>query len=178
MIWRCENSGPYHDSNSCPLIVQPVASRYFCLNWYSGRWSPIGSTQHCGDQWPIVSAPGDYDDGEIGGMISKGNRSTRRKPAPVPLCPPQTPYAAGARTLAATVGSQRLTAWATAWPSQSLFWLRYPGSVLWMGENKNTYIIWRMNLVENEYYEVWDENNLTLNEIVSFLCELNLIRLR
>jgi hypothetical protein len=40
---------------------------------------------------PIVSAPGDYDDGEIGGMmIGRGNRSCRRKPAPVPLCPPQT----------------------------------------------------------------------------------------
>jgi hypothetical protein len=44
--------------------------------------------------WPLVSAPGDYDDGEIGGMmIGRGNRSTRRKPAPVPLCPPQTPHA-------------------------------------------------------------------------------------
>jgi hypothetical protein len=43
---------------------------------------------------PIVPAPGDYDDGEIGGMIGRGNRSTRKKPAPMPLCPPQTPYAA------------------------------------------------------------------------------------
>jgi hypothetical protein len=34
---------------------------------------------------PIVLAPGDYDDGEIGGMIGRVNRSTRRKPAPVPL---------------------------------------------------------------------------------------------
>jgi hypothetical protein len=43
---------------------------------------------------PIVPTPGDYDDGEIGGMmIGKGNRSTRRKPAPVPLYPPQTPHA-------------------------------------------------------------------------------------
>jgi hypothetical protein len=39
---------------------------------------------------PVMSAPDDYDDGEIGGMIGKGNRSTRRKPATVPLCPPQT----------------------------------------------------------------------------------------
>jgi hypothetical protein len=40
-----------------------------------------------------VAAPGDYD-GEIGGMmIGRGNRSTRRKPAPVPLYPPQTPHA-------------------------------------------------------------------------------------
>jgi hypothetical protein len=37
---------------------------------------------------PIVPAPGDYDVGEIGGMMTgSGNRSTRRKPAPVPLCP-------------------------------------------------------------------------------------------
>jgi hypothetical protein len=31
---------------------------------------------------PIVPAPGDYDDGEIGGIIGRGNRSTRRKPGP------------------------------------------------------------------------------------------------
>jgi hypothetical protein len=69
------------------------------------------STRHCGHQWPIVSAPGDYDDGEIGGMMTgRGNRSTRRKPAPVPLCPPQTPHADRTRTRAAAVGSQRLTA--------------------------------------------------------------------
>jgi hypothetical protein len=65
----------------------------------------IKVTRHCGHQWPIVPAPGDYDDGEIGGMIGKGNRSTRRKPAQVPLCPPQTPHAAHTRTRAAAVGS-------------------------------------------------------------------------
>jgi hypothetical protein len=43
---------------------------------------------------PIVPAPVDYDDGEIGGMIGRGNRSTWRKPALVPLCPPQAPHAA------------------------------------------------------------------------------------
>jgi hypothetical protein len=59
---------------------------------------------------PIVPAPGDYDVGEIGGMIGRGNRSTRRKPTPVPLCPPQTPHAAWTRTRDAAVGSQRLTA--------------------------------------------------------------------
>jgi hypothetical protein len=55
-------------------------------------------------------SPGDYDNGEIGGMIGKGNRSTRRKSAPVPLCPPQIPHAARTRTRTAGVGSQRLTA--------------------------------------------------------------------
>jgi hypothetical protein len=43
-------------------------------------------------------------------MIGRGNRSTRRKPVPVPLCPPQTPHAARTRTRAAAVGSQHLTA--------------------------------------------------------------------
>jgi hypothetical protein len=57
-----------------------------------------------------MSAPGDYDNEEIGGMIGRRNRSTRRKPAAVPLCPPQTPHAARTRTRAAAVGSQRLTA--------------------------------------------------------------------
>jgi hypothetical protein len=59
---------------------------------------------------PIVPAPGDYDGGEISGMIGRGNRSTRRRPAPVPLWPPETPHAAWTRTRAAAVGSQRLTA--------------------------------------------------------------------
>jgi hypothetical protein len=36
---------------------------------------------------------GDVDYGEIGGIkINRGNRSTRRKPAPATLCPPQIPH--------------------------------------------------------------------------------------
>jgi hypothetical protein len=41
----------------------------------------------------IVPAAGNYDDGEVGGITGRGNLSTQRKPAPVPLCPPQTPDA-------------------------------------------------------------------------------------
>jgi hypothetical protein len=38
----------------------------------------------------------DDDYGAIGGMsIGRGNRSTRRKPAPMPLCPPQIPHDLG-----------------------------------------------------------------------------------
>jgi hypothetical protein len=71
---------------------------------------------------PIVPASDDYDDGEIGGMmIGRGNRSTRRKPVLMPLCPPQIPLIVRTRTRAAAVGSQRLTARATARPaSQAL----------------------------------------------------------
>jgi hypothetical protein len=68
---------------------------------------PLGTA---GTNRPIVSAPGDYDEEENGGMIGRGNLSTRRNPAPVPLSPPQTPQAARTRTLASAVGSQRLIA--------------------------------------------------------------------
>jgi hypothetical protein len=44
--------------------------------------------------WPIVPAPDDDDEcGAVGGMIiGRGNRSIRRKPAAVALCPPQIPH--------------------------------------------------------------------------------------
>jgi hypothetical protein len=70
---------------------------------------PLGTSA---TECPIVPAPDDYDYGESGGMkIGRGNQSTRRKPAPAPLCPPQIPLdQTRARTRAAAVGSQRLTA--------------------------------------------------------------------
>jgi hypothetical protein len=86
------------------------------LNLYSGGWNqgPLDTAATSG----LLCQPRDYDDGEIGGMIGRGNRSTRRKLAPVPLCPPQTPHGARTGTRAAAVGSQRLTAWATARPME------------------------------------------------------------
>jgi hypothetical protein len=66
----------------------------------------------------------DGDCGAIGGLkIGKGNRSTRRKPAPAPLRPPHIPHdQTRGRTRAAAVGSQRLTAWTMARPcDHSLF---------------------------------------------------------
>jgi hypothetical protein len=78
------------------------------LVWGGGvKLGPLGTAA---SNRPIVPALDDYDDGEIGGMIFRGNQSTRRKPAPVPLCPPQTPHAAWTQTLATAVRSQRLTA--------------------------------------------------------------------
>jgi hypothetical protein len=54
---------------------------------------------------------GEDECGAVGG-------STQRKPAPVPLCPPQMPhYLTRARTQTAAVGSRRLTAWALTWPT-------------------------------------------------------------
>jgi hypothetical protein len=55
--------------------------------WGGVQLGPLGTTA---TSTLIVPATGDYNDGEIGGMmIGRGKRSTRRKPAPVLLCRPQ-----------------------------------------------------------------------------------------
>jgi hypothetical protein len=61
----------------------------------------------------------DYVCGATGGMeIGRGSRNTRRKPSPMPRCPPQIPYnLTRVRMWVAAVGSQRLTAWAITRPS-------------------------------------------------------------
>jgi hypothetical protein len=104
--------------------VQPVAistvlfelpNIYFLIGIVGGgvQLGPLGTTA---TNKTIVPAPGDYDDGKIGGIIGRGNRSTRRKPAPVPLCITDPTCTARMGTRAPAVGSQRLTAWATARP--------------------------------------------------------------
>jgi hypothetical protein len=73
--------------------------------------SPLGTAAAYGLLYkPQMIDEGDY--GAIGGMnIGRGNRSTRRKPAPAALCPPQIQHdQTRAPTRAAAVGSQRLTA--------------------------------------------------------------------
>jgi hypothetical protein len=49
--------------------------------------------------YPVPDDNDDDDDdecGAIGGMrIGRGNRSTRTKPTPMPLCPPQIPHGLG-----------------------------------------------------------------------------------
>jgi hypothetical protein len=90
-----------------------VTIPYFLINLLIrivGGGVQLGPLGTAATNRPIVPAAGDYDDGEIGGMIGRGKRSTRRKLAPVQLCPPQTPHAARTRTRAPAVGSQRLTA--------------------------------------------------------------------
>jgi hypothetical protein len=56
---------------------------------YSRGGVQLGPLGTAATNRPIVSVPGDYDDEEIGGMMTgRGNRITRRKPVQVPLCPP------------------------------------------------------------------------------------------
>jgi hypothetical protein len=67
--------------------------------------------------WPIVLARMMSGDGcgAAGGMFGRGSRSTRRKPAPVLLFPPQIPHdVTRTGTRAAAVGSRPITNWALA----------------------------------------------------------------
>jgi hypothetical protein len=69
-----------------------VEVSYFLLVFlfpHGVRLSPLGTAAPTGLLYqPQMTHDGDC--GAIGGMkIGKGNRSTRRKPTPVPLCPPQ-----------------------------------------------------------------------------------------
>jgi hypothetical protein len=81
-------------------VINIVTDRHIIIflfeNWGGGVHT--GSTRHCGHSWPIVSAPGDCNDGEFGGMndFGRGSRSTRRKHAPTPLYSPQIPLARSA----------------------------------------------------------------------------------
>jgi hypothetical protein len=98
-------------------VIQKYVLNFFLIHIVGGgvQMGPLGTSA---TEWSIVLAMGDYDAGEFGGMkIGRGNRSTRRKPAPAPLCPPQISLdQTQARTRAAAVGSQRLTAWTMARP--------------------------------------------------------------
>jgi hypothetical protein len=75
----------------CKILIQKLI--IFLID-IVGCGVQLGQIGTAATNRPIVPAPGDYDDGEIGEMIGRGNRSTWKKHAPVLLCPPQTPHAA------------------------------------------------------------------------------------
>jgi hypothetical protein len=102
----------------CCLCNLPLPIKIFLkfLNLYSGGWN----------QGPLDTAAtnGPLCQPRVIMMMEKSvellARETRRKPAPVPLCSPQTPHAVRTRTRNAAVGSHRLTAWATTRPPSPL----------------------------------------------------------
>jgi hypothetical protein len=112
-----------------------------CLffNSHSGGGVQTGSRK-VGHFWP---APGDCEDGKFDWMkIGRGNRNTRRKPVPGPFCPPQIPLdQTRTWTRAAAVGSQRLTAWAMAWPSLLLIGFEVLTSAVMKGRSSHCYIL-------------------------------------
>jgi hypothetical protein len=97
----------------------------------------------------LLYQPQMKDDGDcaaIGGKrVGRGNRSTRRKPAPVPLCPLQIPHnLTRTRTRGAAVGSQRLPPWVMARPYS---YARYSNTllhILWRSRNRSVNFIFQV----------------------------------
>jgi hypothetical protein len=87
-----------------------VTCFFFLVSLGGVRLSPLGMSATIGLLYQCRMINDDY--GAVNGMkIGRGNRSTRRKSAPVPLRPPQNPHdLTWNRTRTAAVGSQRLTA--------------------------------------------------------------------
>jgi hypothetical protein len=92
---------------STSFQADDIAQVFFFLIVSGVRLSPLGTVATTG----LLYQPQMIDDGdcgEIGGTkIGRENRSTLRKPAPAPLCPPQIPHdQTQAQTWAAVVGNQ------------------------------------------------------------------------
>jgi hypothetical protein len=75
-----------------PMACYRDSFTYFFIIYSGVKLSPLGTAVTTGLLYqPQMIDVGDC--GEIGGMkIERGNLSTRRKPAPAPLCPPQIPH--------------------------------------------------------------------------------------
>jgi hypothetical protein len=101
---------------------------FFVVVVVGGRWSPCGSPRGtAASYWPIVPVPGDCEDGEVGGMKcgwqGKPKYSEKTCPSAI-LSTTNSTCQTRARTWAAAVGSQRLTAWAMA-RTLILIWSKY-----------------------------------------------------
>jgi hypothetical protein len=81
-----------------------------------GGRAQLGPLSMSATNWPIVPAPGGYEDGDFGGMIiGRGNRRTRTKTCPSATLSTTNPtWPDGAQTQAAAVRSHRLTTWPMA----------------------------------------------------------------
>jgi hypothetical protein len=81
------------------------------------RGGETESTCYVSHYLAYCTSPDDDECRAVGGMrIVRRNRSTRIKPAPMPLCPPHD--LTWDWTRAAAVGSRRLTAWVIARPNE------------------------------------------------------------
>jgi hypothetical protein len=80
------------DLHSVPPERDSEVFFFFLVTLGGVRLSPLGTSPIVGLLYqPRIIDDDDY--GAVGGMrVGRVNRSTRRKPAPVPHCPPQIPH--------------------------------------------------------------------------------------
>jgi hypothetical protein len=124
------NESVYFIESEHLITVISRALHHFNTCWSSGNWFTflhhslvfffflgVGWNQvhfYWSNYWAIVPAQDDDECGTIGGMPGRGNRSTRRRPTPVPLCPPQIPDDPNLSRLGRKLATNRLS-YGTAW---------------------------------------------------------------
>jgi hypothetical protein len=116
----------WEDDHECRIVtdLEGCGKRYevvfFIVSLGGVRESPLGTSATVG----LLYQPRMIDYGAVGGMrIGRGNRSTLRKPAPVPIRPPQIPHdLTWDGTRAAAVGSQHGPRYELTkhWPRESI----------------------------------------------------------
>jgi hypothetical protein len=77
----------------CKNVQRLYSSEHPTIIIVSGvRLSPLGTATTTG----LLNQPQIIDEGDCGEIcgikIGRGNRNTRRKPGPAPICPPQIPH--------------------------------------------------------------------------------------
>jgi hypothetical protein len=125
---------PQTASSAGSNCIEKHVNRFWCAgkHWYSGGWSPIGSSRHCGHQQTYCASPGWLwwwrnwwnDDGQGKAKYSEKTCPCAALSTTNPTCSART------RTRAAAMGSQRLTAWATARHLDEQEWTWPTGQVL------------------------------------------------
>jgi hypothetical protein len=113
-LWSCNETW---GSMKCGEFLEHVTERHFWKDstlwtFFGVGWDWVHSVRRrlTGLLYQPRMIGGD-ECGVSGMRIGRGNRSTLRKPAAVPLCPPQIPCdLTWARTGAAAVGNRQLTA--------------------------------------------------------------------
>jgi hypothetical protein len=79
-----------HSLSDMQVCMYATVFKIFLFNLCDGTFLDTAATTGLLYQPRMI---GEGDSGDIGGIqIGWGNRSTRRKPAPEPLCPPQIPH--------------------------------------------------------------------------------------
>jgi hypothetical protein len=119
--WVQQGLGCMPEAYNHAINIQTLL--YVSFSFFSSSRVALGPFRTSVTIWPIVPVRimDDDDCGAVSEMGNIGNLSTRRKPASVQFCPPQTWHdLTRDRTRAAAVGSQRLTAWPMA---RSLLWV-------------------------------------------------------
>jgi hypothetical protein len=115
---------PYPESNYDSSVVQHMTYFFFLVFWWVETWVYLVRR-------PLIDLlykPWMIDDecGAVGGMrIGRGNRSTRRKPTPVPVCPLQIPHDL------TSARSWRLSAWAMERPQHMTYLSHVAPGVSW-----------------------------------------------